>query len=91
VADNNNNAATAAAKNLEKMSGMSKKLDRHDWILTQHEEDIQEIRSVATSTKLAVESIELTLNQIKYMAYGGIAVYTADSIGLLKVIKLALL
>lgn len=55
-----------------------------------HEEDIKELRDSHTDLKATMHSIEKSLNQIKYLATGALAVVIAQTIGLDKAMKLLL-
>lgn len=68
-----------------------RRMDRHDWILEQHEEDIQELRDSSKSMAASISSINLTLIQIKWLAYGGAGTYIIDSAGIVDVIKAIIL
>lgn len=53
-----------------------------------HEDDIRELRETSIDLKTTMHSIEKSLNQIKYLAIGALAVVIAQTIGLDKAIKL---
>ena len=53
-----------------------------------HEDDIRELRETSIDLKTTMHSIEKSLNQIKYLAIGALAVAIAQTIGLDKAIKL---
>ena len=53
-----------------------------------HEDDIRELSETSIDLKTTMHSIEKSLNQIKYLAIGALAVVIAQTIGLDKAIKL---
>ena len=53
-----------------------------------HEDDIRELRETSIDLKTTMHSIEKSLNQIKYLAIGALAVVIAQTIGLDKAIKI---
>ena len=53
-----------------------------------HEDDIRELRETSIDLKTTMHSIEKSLNQIKYIAIGALAVVIAQTIGLDKALKL---
>ena len=53
-----------------------------------HDEDIRELRETSIDLKKTMHSIEKSLNQIKYLAIGALAVVVAQTIGLDKAIRL---
>jgi len=53
-----------------------------------HEDDIRELRETSIDLKTTMHSIEKSLNQIKYLAIGALAVVIAQMIGLDKAIKI---
>lgn len=53
-----------------------------------HDEDIKELRSSTLDLKTTMHSIEKSLNQIKYLALGALAVVIAQTIGIDKAVRL---
>ena len=53
-----------------------------------HDEDIKELRESHLDMKTTMHSIEKSLNQIKYLAIGALAVVVAQSMGLDQAVKL---
>jgi uncharacterized coiled-coil protein SlyX len=53
-----------------------------------HEDDIHELRTTSIDLKTTMHSIEKSLNQIKYLALGALAVVVGQTMGLDKAIKL---
>jgi len=53
-----------------------------------HDEDIKELRESHLDMKTTMHSIEKSLNQIKYLAIGALAVVIAQSMGLDQAVKL---
>ena len=64
-----------------------RRMDRHEWILEQHEEDIKELRDSTAKMAESISSINLTLIQIKWLAYGGAAAYLLQSVGFVETMK----
>ena len=56
-------------------------------ITDNHADDIKELRDTSITMKLTLQSIQKTLDQIKYVAIGALAVVVAQSIGLDKAIR----
>lgn len=53
-----------------------------------HAEDIKELRETSGALKDALQAIEKSLNQIKYLAVGALAVVVAQTIGIDKAVKI---
>lgn len=56
-------------------------------ITDNHADDIKELRETSTTMKISLQSIQKTLDQIKYVAIGALAVVVAQSVGLDKAIR----
>jgi uncharacterized coiled-coil protein SlyX len=68
--------------------GLENRVVRLEVKTDNHEEDIRELRETSIDLKTTMHSIEKSLNQIKYLAIGALAVVIAQTIGLDKAIKL---
>jgi len=64
-----------------------RRMDRHEWILEQHEEDIKELHDSTVKMSESIASINLTLIQLKWLAYGGALAYLLQSVGFVDVVK----
>ena len=64
-----------------------RRMDRHEWILDQHEEDIKELHDSTVKMAESISSINLTLIQLKWLAYGGALTYLLQSVGFVEVMK----
>jgi hypothetical protein len=64
-----------------------RRMDRHEWILEQHEDDIKELHESSTKMAKSIASINLTLIQIKWLAYGGASVYLMQAAGFVDLVK----
>ena len=53
-----------------------------------HDDDIKELRKSTSDLSRTMASIEKNLSQIKYLAFGALAVVIAQTIGLDKAIKI---
>ena len=53
-----------------------------------HDEDIKELRESHLDMKTTMHSIEKSLNQIKYLAIGALAVVVAQSMGLDQAVRM---
>ena len=68
--------------------GLENRVVRLEVKTDNHEDDIRELRETSIDLKTTMHSIEKSLNQIKYLAIGALAVVIAQTIGLDKAIKL---
>ena len=68
-----------------------RRMDRHEWILEQHEEDIKELHDSTVKMAESIASINLTLIQLKWLAYGGASAYLLQSVGFVEAVKSVLL
>ena len=68
--------------------GLENRVVRLEVKTDNHEEDIRELRETSIDLKSTMHSIEKSLNQIKYLAIGALAVVIAQTIGLDKAIKI---
>jgi hypothetical protein len=64
-----------------------RRMDRHEWILEQHEEDIKELHDSTVKMAESISSINLTLIQLKWLAYGGALAYLLQSVGFVEAVK----
>jgi hypothetical protein len=64
-----------------------RRMDRHEWILEQHEEDIKELHNSTVKMAESISSINLTLIQLKWLAYGGALAYLLQSVGFVEAVK----
>jgi len=62
-------------------------LERHEWHLSEHDEDIQELKEANKALSDAIDGVNYTLVQIKHMVYGACLLYVLTSFGILEVIK----
>lgn len=70
----------------EKCNQINRRIDKHEWMLEQHEEDIGEVRAISRQLTVAIQTIVLTLTQIKFLIIGGALVYAAQATGFAKVV-----
>ena len=68
--------------------GLENRVVRLEVKTDNHEDDIRELRETSIDLKTTMHSIEKSLNQIKYLAIGALAVVIAQMIGLDKAIKI---
>jgi len=68
--------------------GLENRVVRLEVKTDNHEDDIRELRETSIDLKTTMHSIEKSLNQIKYLAIGALAVVIAQTIGLDKAIKI---
>lgn len=68
--------------------GLENRVVRLEVKTDNHEDDIRELRETSIDLKTTMHSIEKSLNQIKYLAIGALAVVIAQTIGLDKALKL---
>jgi hypothetical protein len=64
-----------------------RRMDRHEWILEQHEDDIKELHNSTVKMAESIASINLTLIQLKWLAYGGASAYLMQTVGFIDVVK----
>jgi len=64
-----------------------RRMDRHEWVLEQHEDDIKELHETSTKMAKSIASINLTLIQLKWLAYGGALAYLLQSVGFVDLVK----
>jgi hypothetical protein len=64
-----------------------RRMDRHEWILEQHEDDIKDLHESTTKMAESIASINLTLIQLKWLAYGGASVYLMQAAGFVDLVK----
>lgn len=60
---------------------------RAEWTIGLHAEEITQLKSTTNEISNGLEKIEITLDRIKFVAYGAIGFYVADSIGVIPVLK----
>lgn len=70
----------------EKCNQINRRIDRHEWMLEQHEEDITEVKKISQQLKQDTQSIVLALTQIKFLIIGGAIVYAIQATGFASVV-----
>lgn len=70
------------------MSDLENRVVKLEVTQENHAEDIRELRETSVDMKSTLHSIEKSLNQIKYLALGALAVVVAQTIGLDKAIRI---
>jgi hypothetical protein len=70
----------------EKCNQINRRIDRHEWMLEQHEEDISEVKKISQQLKDDTQSIVLALTQIKFLIIGGAIVYAIQATGFAAVV-----
>ena len=63
------------------------RLNKLEWTVDRHDENIKELRSVSKELKLSLYSIHKTLIQIKWFAVGGSVFVIADQMGILTLLR----
>lgn len=66
---------------------LDQRLLKLEIVVEGHAEDLKELRDSAKMLKQALETIQATLQQIKWLAIGGASVLVANEVGIIKVIK----
>jgi hypothetical protein len=69
------------------LSCPDRRMDRHEWILEQHDEDIKELHDSTVKMAESIASINLTLIQLKWLAYGGASAYLMQTVGFIDIVK----
>ena len=70
------------------MSDLENRVVKLEVTQENHSEDIKELREGHLDMKATMHGIEKSLNQIKYMAMGALAVVVAQTIGLDQALKI---
>jgi uncharacterized coiled-coil protein SlyX len=70
------------------MSDLENRVVKLEVTTDNHAEDIKELRATSADLKLTLHAIEKSLNQIKYLAIGALAVVILQTAGVEKVIPL---
>lgn len=60
---------------------------RAEWTLGLHGEEITGLKSITGNISDGLVKIEGTLDKIKFIAYGAIGFYIADSVGFIPILK----
>jgi prefoldin subunit 5 len=70
------------------MDDLKQQVDRLEWRVDLHEEQLQTLQDNATELKEQLDCINKSLLQIKWLVVGGAVVYWAQAMGFNEVIKL---
>jgi uncharacterized coiled-coil protein SlyX len=70
------------------MSDLENRVVKLEVTTDNHAEDIKELRNTSADLKATLHAIEKSLNQIKYLAIGALAVVVLQTAGVEKVIPL---
>ncbi len=70
------------------MDDLKSQVDRLEWRIDLHEEQLRTLTANAEELRSMLDSINRTLLQIKWLAVGGACVYWAQAMGLGEFIKL---
>jgi len=73
------------------METKQESITKLEWRVDSHDVEIALLKQTSSELKTALEVITMTLKQIKWIAIGGAAVYCADQIGIMGILKLAAL
>ena len=70
------------------MSDLEKRVDKHEWILKTHDDELRSLKDNEEKMQTTLFSIQQNLNQIKWIALGFIAATAASELGLVQALKL---
>ena len=70
------------------MSDLEKRVDKHEWMLKTHDEELRSLKDNEEKMQTTLFSIQQNLNQIKWIALGFIAATAANELGLVQALKL---
>ena len=70
------------------MSDLEKRVDKHEWILKAHDDELRSLKDNEEKMQTTLFSIQQNLNQIKWIALGFIAATAASELGLVQALKL---
>ena len=70
------------------MSDLEKRVDKHEWMLKTHDEELRSLKDNEEKMQTTLFSIQQNLNQIKWIALGFIAATAASELGLVQALKL---
>ena len=70
------------------MSDLEKRVDKHEWILKTHDDELRSLKDNEEKMQKTLFSIQQNLNQIKWLALGFIVATAAADMGLLQAFKL---
>lgn len=70
------------------MSDLEKRVDKHEWILKTHDDELKSLKDNEEKMQTTLFSIQQNLNQIKWIALGFIVATLAADMGLLQAFKL---
>ena len=70
------------------MSDLEKRVDKHDWILKTHDDELKSLKDNEEKMQSTLFLIQQNLNQIKWLAFGFIVATAASEMGLLQALKL---
>ena len=70
------------------MSDLEKRVDKHEWILKTHDDELRSLKDNEEKMQTTLFSIQQNLNQIKWIALGFIAATAASELGLIQALKL---
>ena len=70
------------------MSDLEKRVDKHEWMLKTHDDELKSLKDNEEKMQTTLFSIQQNLNQIKWIALGFIAATAAAELGLVQALKL---
>ena len=70
------------------MSDLEKRVDKHEWMLKTHDDELKSLKDNEEKMQTTLFSIQQNLNQIKWIALGFIAATAASELGLVQALKL---
>ena len=70
------------------MDSLKQQLDRLEWRVDSHEEQLKILQKNAVALKDQLDAINKSLLQIKWFVVGGVICFLSEQLGLLNILKL---